>query len=166
MNTVKFSLTESALKILTSVGVNPREYVSAYDGESSGLDLYNVGPKVKVHGRTKWSVYGEEPVVVPVGIKLLLPMGTVGLIRERGSIFGTGLSYRGGVIDPGFSGEVFVNLVNLGERDTQIPPGAKLPLQLIVVPCIHNFELISDLEYMENSRGFVRGERSLGSTNS
>ena len=121
---------------------------------------------MKVHGRTKWSVYGEEPVVVPVGIKLLLPMGTVGLIRERGSIFGTGLSYRGGVIDPGFSGEVFVNLVNLGERDTQIPPGAKLPLQLIVVPCIHNFELISDLEYMENSRGFVRGERSLGSTNS
>ena len=165
MNIVKLSLTEQAHLVFDQVGLDPKNYGAAYQGESSGLDLYNVGPDINVFGRTKWSETGEKPILVPVGIKIALPLGTVGLIRGRGSIVKTGLIYRGGVIDPGFSGEIFVNIINVGENDTIISTGAKLPFQLVVVPCLNDFRLITGSEYLNETKNFVRKERSLGSTN-
>jgi dUTPase len=85
-------------------------------------------------------------------------------VKERGSIFRTGLLVRGGVIDPGFSGEIFVNLVNMGNRDVSIQTGAKLPLQLIVVPCLTQFEVISNLDFLEKTRDHQRQEGSVGSS--
>ena len=165
MSIVKFSLTDRASRVFDQIDLDPKKYCAAYQGESSGLDLYNVGPEINVFGRTKWSATGENPALVPVGIKLALPLGTVGLIRGRGSIIKTSLMYRGGVIDPGFSGEIFVNVINVGENDAIISTGTKLPFQLVVVPCLHDFRMITDLEYLKDTKNFTRKERSLGSTN-
>lgn len=163
---IKMSLTDACSQVLHAYGISQDSYGPAYNGESVGLDLYNCGPEITLRGRNKWVAYDEPAILVPTGVKIVLPPNTVGLIRERGSITKTGLIARAGVIDPGFTGEIFVNLVNIGERDTTLPTGVKLPVQLIVVPCITNFGVITNLEFLEQTKGSARQEGSIGSSNS
>lgn len=162
---IKISLTEIGSQVLHAHDVSPEEYKPAYDGESVGLDLYNAGPEILIPGRNKWVAFEEPSIFVPTGVKIVLPKNTVALVKERGSITGTGLVVRAGVIDPGYTDEIFVNLVNVGERDTTIPAGAKIPVQLLVLPCFTNFDVISNLEYLEETKGSKRKDGSLGSSN-
>ena len=162
---LRISLTERCSAVLHAHGITAESYGPAYDGESVGLDLYHCGEETAVPGRTKWSVFEEPVVLIPTGIKIDVPPGCVGFIKERGSITQTGLMVRGGVIDPGYTGEVFVNLINVGERDTTLPYGVKLPVQLIVVRCYNDFEVISSLEFLERTRDSNRQIGSVGSSN-
>ena len=162
---IRISLTESGSKVLHYHGISPEDYKPAYDGESAGLDLYNAGPEVVLDGRNKWVAFGEPAALVPTGIRIALPKNTVALVKERGSIISTGLVVRAGVIDPGYTDEIFVNIVNVGERDTTIPAGAKLPLQLVVLPCLTNFDVISNLEFLKETKDAKRKSGSLGSSN-
>lgn len=162
---IKISLTETCSQLLHAHGISPDAYRPAYDGESVGLDLYNAGPEVTLPGRNKWVAYEEPKIFIPTGVKINLPLNTVALVKERGSITSTGLFVRAGVIDPGFTDEIFVNLVNLGERDTTIPTGVKLPVQLLVLPCYTDFSVVSTLEYLEDTKKAKRKQGSLGSSN-
>ena len=69
------------------------------------------------------------------------------------------------MIDPGYTGEIFVNLINVGEKDIKISPAAQLPVQLIVLPCYSNFNVVSNLEYLEETANAKRQQGSLGSSN-
>jgi dUTPase len=162
---IKISLTEDGSKVLHHHGIAPESYMPAYGGESAGLDLYNAGPTITLDGRNKWVAFGEASVLVPTGLRIALPKNTVALVKERGSITSTGLILRAGVIDPGYTDEIFVNLVNVGERDTTIPSGAKLPLQLVVLPCLTDYSVISNLEFLKETKDAKRKSGSLGSSN-
>ena len=162
---ISICLTENAQVIFSRLGFDPSTYGTAYDGESCGLDLYNMGEPIVLNGRNKWVAYGEKINLIPTGVRIKIPAGYVGLIKERGSIVQTGLSVRAGVLDPGFTGEVFVNLVNIGERDTNVETGAKLPVQLIVVPCAKEFSLVSYSEFLNQNLDAQRLEGQIGSTN-
>lgn len=161
---IKIALTETAASILHSHGISPDDYGPAYNGESVGLDLYNMGSDIMIYGRNKWVAFEEQKIIISTGVKISLPPKTVGIVKARGSIVDYSLSVRAGVIDPGYTGEIFVNLVNLGENDIKIQTGAKLPVQLIVVPCFNDFEVISNLEFLEETKNMKRKERSQGSS--
>ena len=161
---IKICLTEAAHNIFHQMNIDPFSYGPAYDGESVGLDLYNMGPDAVILGRNKWTAFGEETQVIPTGVRVCLPHGFVGIIKERGSILKTGLMTRAGVIDPGYTGEIFVNLINIGERDTKVTVGAKLPLQLVVIPCHHNFKTVTYQDYLTETESNFRGDGSLGSS--
>jgi len=161
---IKICLTEEAQVILPQLGIDPNKYTPAYNGESTGLDLYNMGPELIILGRNKWSVYGEQQVEVPTGIRIKIPENCVGLIKDRGSIVKSGLITRAGVIDPGYMGEIFVYFVNVGERDTKITPGAKLPVQLIVVECNNSYETVTYSDYVSDFSSSNRKENKVGST--
>ena len=162
---IKIALSETASNILHSHGVAPHQYGPAYSGESAGLDLYNAGPDVMIYGRNKWVAFEEQKILIATGVKISLPAQTVGIVKERGSIADYSLFARGGVIDPGYTGEIFVNLVNLGEKDIKIQTGAKLPVQLIIIPCLNSYEVISNLEFLEETKISKRKEKNQGSTN-
>lgn len=164
---ISVCLTETAQVVFQKLGIDSKKYGTAYGGESAGLDLYYMGETVTIPGRNKWVAFGESPIVMPTGLRVTIPDGHVGLIQERGSIVKTGLVSRAGVIDPGYTGEVFVSLQNLGERDTKIETGAKLPVQLIVIPCKNNYEVVDYSEYVKRATesSAQRKEGSLGSTN-
>jgi len=161
---IEICLTENAQVILQRLGLDPEKYGSAYNGESAGLDLYNIGPEVNILSRNKWTAFGEKSVQIPTGVRVNIPMNMVGLIKGRGSITQTGLIVRAGVIDAGYTGEIFVNLVNIGERDTTVNPGAKLPVQLVVLPCHNIFKTITYTDYMKSMDQSKRMGGSLGSS--
>ena len=162
---INICLTENAQVIFSRLGYDPGTYGTAYEGESSGLDLYNMGQTVNLLGRNKWVAFGEREALIPTGVRISIPKGYVGIIKERGSIVKTGLSVRAGVLDPGFTGEVFVSLTNLGERDTKVDTGAKLPVQLIVVSCANSFNVVSYSEFLEENLDSNRQQNQIGSTN-
>ena len=161
---IKMTLSQQAVDIFEKIGVDPFNYGPAYDGESVGLDLYNTGPEITIPGRNKWTVFKEPAIMIPTGVRVVLPKGTVGLIKERGSVTKTGLVARAGVIDPGYTGEIFVNLINVGEKDTILPPGAKLPVQLVTMLCFQQYETISYSEYLKLTQDSSRAQGSLGSS--
>jgi len=161
---INIALSKDAVFVLDSLGINPLEYGPAYGGESAGLDLYNVGPEISLPTHHVWTAMGEKPIMIPTGVFVSLPVGTVGLIKERGSVTKTGLISRAGVIDPGYSGEIFINLVNIGGQKVTIPTGAKLPAQLVVIPCFNDFKVITGNEFVELSRNNKREKGSLGSS--
>ena len=162
---IKLALSEVASRILHSHGISTEGYAPAYSGESCGLDLYNSGEDVMILGRNKWVAFEEPKTLISTGVKVSLPENTVGLIKERSSIVEYGIFVRAGVLDPGYTGEIFVNLVNLGENDIKIQTGAKLPVQLIIVPCLNDYEVISNLEFLNETKDTARKDKSQGSTN-
>lgn len=90
-----------------------------------------------------WDLYAPEDVLVPAGgsaiidtgVHIQLPHGTAGLIRPR-----SGLNIRhgivcDGVIDPQYTGSVFVKLYNLGSYDYRVSRGDRIA-QLVIVPAV------------------------------
>ena len=160
---IYINLSEKLKTILNENGISPKDYRPAYDGESVGLDLYNASDKTyniddlsapKPDRESSHTTYvGKNTsaedltfvnkILIPSGVKICLPNGYVALLRERGSIIKTKMIARAGVIDPGYTDEIFVNLYGQGV----IHPGDKLPVQLIVVKAETNFNTISDDEY-------------------
>ena len=144
------------------------EYVPAYGGESAGLDLYNAGDDV-----TMMVAYGHfgpgtssniKGGMISTGLHVFTPRGYVTLVKERGSITKTPLKYRAGVVDEGYTGEIFVNLVNIGNEEYTIESGQKLPVQIVVVKCDNEYSEMSEEEYLTLSRLSKRKEGKVGSS--
>ena len=93
-------------------------YAPAYSGESAGLDLYNSGPSVTIKPVSDFSY--QNKILIPTGLRVIVPEGYVALIQERGSITKTPLKVRAGVIDRGYTGEIFVNAVNVSQNEFTI----------------------------------------------
>ncbi len=145
---IKVCLTENAIKVLHHHGIAPDDYLRS---NGFGLELYNMGPEMTIQSRAKWVESGEMPSVVPIGLRMDLAPGFIGLVVEKPAIARTGLMVRDSVVFPGRSDELFVNLVNVGERDVQIPSGGKLPLQLLVVPSYNSFQQVQFQDYITSN---------------
>jgi dUTP pyrophosphatase len=159
-----------------------KAYLPAYGGESAGLDLYNVGPDThilptSVDHTKDWAFDGDADTdlstqqfkkifktLLPTGLFLAIPRGWVGLIQERGSITKHPLKIRAGVIDPNYTGEVFVNCVNLSTHPWQIKHGDKLPFQLVIVQANTQFQPVTKEDYLSLTSGSSRKEGMIGSS--
>ena len=136
------------------------DYVPAYGGESAGLDLYNSGENITV-----MPTYSDtKGVMISTGLHVFTPKGYVSLIKERGSITKTPLKYRAGVVDEGYTGEIFVNLVNISNEEYTIKKGQKLPVQIIVVKCDNQYSEIDKEEYLNLSHLSQRKSGKVGSS--
>lgn len=93
-----------------------------------------------------------------------VPKGYVALVKERGSIIKTPLKVRAGVIDSGYTGEVFVNLINTCSEAYTIDSNIKLPVQIVVVKCDNHFNTISEKEYLNLASFSKRKEGKVGSS--
>ncbi|MBT4935148.1 hypothetical protein HON15_00065 [Candidatus Woesearchaeota archaeon] len=136
------------------------DYVPAYGGESAGLDLYNSGENISVMPSSSDS----KGVMISTGLHVFTPKGYVSLIKERGSITKTPLKYRAGVVDEGYTGEIFVNLVNISNEEYIIKKGQKLPVQIIVVKCDNQYSEIDEDEYLNLSQLSQRKSGKVGSS--
>ena len=95
---------------------------------------------------------------VPTGIKIAVPSGYVGIVKDRSGLAAKhGIHTLAGVIDSGYRGEVAVVLHNLGEEDFSVDVGMRIAQLLIVsVTSVKVKEIPLDVT--------PRGEKGWGST--
>ena len=103
-----------------------------------------------------------ERALVPTGIALALPPGTVGLVHPRSGLaarHGITVVNAPGTIDSGYRGEVHVNLVNLDPRESFTVQVGDRIAQLVVQHYVHaTFEVADSLPESD------RGDTGHGST--
>ena len=123
--------------------------VFAHDTDA-GMDLFSV---------EEVTVEPGQRVQVATGLALAIPDGYVGLIWDKSGIaHKRGIKSLGGVIDAGYTGEVFAGLVNTGSEIQTFLAGDKIA-QLLIQKVEHpEILIIEDLDET------VRGEGRFGST--
>jgi len=139
------------------IALGSSSYQKAYDNESAGFDLYNAGDDVQINP--------GQSVFIPTGLRISLATHLVAFIKERGSITKTPLIIRAGVIDPGYTGEIFINFVNIGNSPYYLPAGTKTPAQLVVLEAASTRATLSDAEFEKITLAAKRKAGKIGSSN-
>ena len=159
---INICLMESLKFALNINNIDVKDYIPAYNGESAGLDLYNSGDRVTILPQTV--LPKNHKTLIGTGLKMKVPKGYVALIQERGSITKTPLKVRAGVIDSGYTGEVFVNLINTGSEEYKLDSYKKLPVQIVVVKCDNEFSIVDENEYLNITDSSQRKSGKIGSS--
>lgn len=142
--------------------IEAEDYTPAYNGESAGLDLFNAGDNVTILPQKV--LPKSQKTLIRTGLKMQVPKGYVALVQERGSITKTPLKVRAGVIDSGYTGEVFVNLINTGSEEYRLDAYTKLPVQVVVVKCDNHFSIVDEEEYLNITESSQRKSGKIGSS--
>jgi dUTP pyrophosphatase len=97
-------------------------------------------------------------ILVPTGIAIALPRGYEAQIRPRSGLAiknGITLINAPGTIDSDYRGEIFLPLVNFGEKNFIIEKGFRIAQMIITSYSIVAWNLVEDLETSDrNSGGF------------
>jgi dUTP pyrophosphatase len=124
---------------------------------SAGWDLYAV-ENIEVPPTTS-NVNGQVDVgraLIPIGIKLGLPSGTVGRIASRSGLsVKSNLEVGAGWIDSDYRGELNVELKNLSSKPFMVKVGDRIA-QLVILPIVDiKIEAVVSLKKTDrNSSGF------------
>ena len=129
----------------------------------AGLDVFYSPDDNEIAG--KWLVPGASGLF-STGLKFGIPHGYMLEVKNRSSMAAKRSLVVGAcVIDSGYSGEVFVNLHNIGREPQFITPGDKIA-QLVMTPVVlfGAQESTSDELYARPITISDRGTGALGST--
>ena len=99
--------------------------------------------------------------LIPTGLHINLPAGTVGYVCPRSGMaanYGITVLNAPGVIDPGYTGEIFVNLINFGPYTYGIQSGERIA-QLIIHKTVE-----VDWQHVTEFKETQRGAHGHGST--
>ena len=103
-------------------------------------------------------VWPGKDILIPSGIKARVPLG-YGLVAMNKSGIATkqNLIYGAQLIDPDYTGEIHLHVINVGDKVVDIIPGQKL-LQFALIPVsFEDVEIVDKLEEIiteRNSGGF------------
>ena len=136
--------TELGVKI-----VNPRASLPLRSTDSVGYDLCTLTSIVLPAG---------ERTIVDTGLAFRFPPGTYGQIFGRSGWSSRGLLVLGGVIDPGYTGEVRVVLLNASD-DTLVMNAWDRIAQLVLLHA--STPSVVEVERLEETE---RGDNGFGST--
>lgn len=118
----------------------------------AGYDLFSI---------ENYQVEPRKRVLVESGLRIEIPSGYVGLVKDRSSVASAGLHTLAGVIDSAYRGELKILMVNLADEDIQIRAGQKIA-QLLVIPVYSApVEFVDSLEALSSTE---RGAGGFGST--
>ncbi len=104
------------------------------------------------------TLFPGDQKTVTTGLRVEIPNGHVGMVKDRSSIAMRQVYTHAGVIDAGFRGLVNVLISNRGVENFHIEPGHRIAQLLIMkvdTPALVEAERLSDTQ---------RGENGFGST--
>ena len=135
----------------------------AYQSDA-GMDLFYCpnGERERIIRTEGFVIPSRGSRLIPTGIKVEVPHGFMLEVKNKSSVaYKRQLIVGACVIDPGYNGEVFVNLHNVGTRSRILQPGQKIAQAVLipVEPCVV-VECSTDT-LNDNS---TRGHGALGST--
>ncbi len=133
---------------------------------SAGIDLRASGKWVvgldsesREIKQDKYELKSRERILIKTGIKIMIPEGHWGNIRDRsGLAFNHGLHVMAGVVDENYRGEVGVVIVNLSKEPYEIKKNERIA-QMVVCPCES-----AEISYEEELGDSNRGENGFGSS--
>ena len=129
----------------------------------AGLDIFYSPPDNEAGG--KWLTPGST-ALFSTGLKFGIPHGYMLEVKNRsGMAARRSLVVGACVVDSGYTGELFVNLHNIGKEPQHILPGTKIA-QLVMTPVVHfnAQEASEDQLYEQPITISDRGDGALGST--
>lgn len=116
----------------------------------AGLDM---------HALVDMTVAAGERVMVPTGIALAIPVGTVGLVWDRSGMAAKhGMKTMAGVLDHTYRGELKIVLLNTTGVPYEIHKGDRIA-QLLIQPIV-----TSDVIEVAELEETMRGEGGFGSS--
>ena len=130
----------------------------------AGMDLfYCPNGEKKLYDSKDFFIPPKESRLIPTGIKVEIPYGYMLEIKNKSGIaYKRQLIVGACVVDPGYNGEVYVNLHNIGAETQMIRPGDKVA-QAILIPIVHcKVEEVESDEFLNFHS--QRGEGGFGST--
>jgi len=109
------------------------------------------------------AILPRESKVIPTGIKVEVPYGHMLEVKNKSGIASKRALITGAcVVDPGYDGELFVNLHNIGLDTQYIKSGEKIA-QAVLVPIVHcGVEEVTDADVLNLNSS--RGDGGFGST--
>jgi len=128
----------------------------------AGLDIF-YSPVADVSGQ---ALAPSQSKIFPTGLSFEVPHGYMLEVKNRsGNAANRNLVVGACVIDSGYSGEVFVDLHNIGTTEQYVYVGMKIA-QLVLVPVVHFQPLESAEEELYKYPVTIsnRGAGALGST--
>tara|TARA_Y100001938_G_scaffold110799_1_gene151489 strand:- start:2420 stop:2953 length:534 start_codon:yes stop_codon:yes gene_type:complete len=129
----------------------------------AGADIFYCAKDVKSE---VVRILPKMSTVLPTGIKVEVPHGYMLEVKNRsGMAAKKNLIVGACVIDSGYSGEIFVNLHNIGHEERAIVSGDKIA-QLVLIPVVQWRPAIVGEDNLYNDPLTIsnRGEGALGST--
>jgi len=117
----------------------------------AGFDLYTI---------EDLELKPQQQVLASTGLKIAVPEGWVGIVKDRSSVALQQVYTHAGVIDASYRGEVKILLMNHSAETKSFPKGAKIA-QLVVVPSLTGCVKVACIEDLGET---VRGEKGFGST--
>ena len=110
----------------------------------AGLDLYAPHDfKIGVRGYRR----------INTGVCVELPKNTVGFIKSKSGLMANSGILTDGTIDEGYTGEIGVGLVNLGDSPYTVRPGDRIA-QLMVTPVVRPTVVpVSELDETDRGAG-------------
>lgn len=128
---------------------------------SAGFDIFC--PTKGPHREEKYTLQPGESIIIPTGLRFVIPEGTYLEVKNRGSVAAKrGLICGACVIDSDYTGEVFINLINVSAECREVRGGEAIA-QIIHKKYLHSeLVLIEPDKYTKKTK---RGSGALGSTN-
>ena len=131
----------------------------------AGVDLYYCpnGERARIIQDEGLVIEPRQSVLIPTGLKVEVPYGHMLEIKNKSGIaFKRQLVVGACVVDPGYTGELYVNLHNLGLHPQYLHEGDKIA-QAVLIPISHcNVEEVSDEAFLNFHS--TRGDGGFGST--
>lgn len=148
IKTPKISKEEYVLEVKTlDEDVLPPEYILDSD---IGIDI---------RANENVSIKPLEQKLVKTGLKVRIPDGHVGLVRDRaGIVRNMNVHTAAGTFDPAYRGEVSIILVNMGDSEVMIEKDMRIAQMLIIPVRKVRIEVVESLSVTQ------RGEHGFGST--
>ena len=119
----------------------------AKDGDV-GLDI-----PVVLEDKGSVIVNPGERYLAPTGIKIEIPYSHWASIEARSSTSKKSLIVPKGVIDPGYRGELFAQIINVGKEPVEIHHGDRLIQLILHERHVEDFEIVEVDELSESERG-------------
>jgi dUTP pyrophosphatase len=130
----------------------------------AGMDLFYCpnGERRDVVGTEGLAIAPKESKLIPTGLKIEVPYGHMLEIKNKSGIASKRKLITGAcVVDPGYDGEIYVNLHNIGHTTEYIKAGDKVA-QAVLIPIIHCG--VEEVDGDDLNDGSTRGSGGFGST--
>lgn len=140
--------TMKQLKVKRNELANEFELMHIAKDGDVGLDI-----PVVFEDKGSITINPGERRLVPTGVRIELPDGYWASIEARSSTSKKSLIVPKGVIDEGYRGELFAQIINVGKEPVQINHGDRLIQLIMHERVIKDFDIIEVDELSESERG-------------